>query len=172
MAQLATKNFIFLIIFLLFSCQKKEEKFESKIHYQYIVYKMNKNNHLDLYLENFLYLSNKSKDTIRVKLQDIVNSYKVIHKKDTLNLEFSDKKDIFILPNSSIDLNCITNLKKNVSIYPEKQQADSLQFNIYNVVDKKMLKRTKDYEIRNTKDFMIYKDSSLQNSSSESTYKK
>ncbi|WBV58050.1 hypothetical protein PFY10_06300 [Chryseobacterium daecheongense] len=169
MEQLAIKNFIYLFILSLISCKQEEKKIETRIHYQYVVYKANKNNHLDLYLENFLYLSNNSRDTIKIKLQDIIDSYKVIYKKDTLNLQFSDDQDIFILPNSSIDVNCITNLKQKVSKYPEEQQADSLEFNIYNINDNKPLKRTVDYEIRNTKNFMIFKDASEQSDSAKNT---
>jgi len=153
MGQLVIKSFICLIT--LFSCKKND--YECKIHYQYVVYKKNDNDYrMKVYCENFLYLSNTSNDTLRIKTKDIIEKYKFIYKKDTLNLKFMNDEDIFVLPKSSIDLNCIVDLDKTVSRYPETM-ADSLQFNIFDVSKKKFLDKTKDYEIMNTRNFMIYK---------------
>lgn len=157
------KNTFFVLVLLLFTncnSSKHLDSYSVSIHYQYVVFKINKNRSYDVYVENFFNIKNNTNDTLIIPYKDIEGNLSMKYKNTApKSFSYMSASDIKIAPLDSIDLNCAVNVNDVVKKIPLK--VDKNDYKVYHKSSRKYLLNSSDYEIIRTTKFGVFKEKYL-----------
>ncbi|UKB85076.1 hypothetical protein LF887_05465 [Chryseobacterium sp. MEBOG06] len=157
------KNKFYVLVLLLFtSCSNRKhlDSYSVSIHYQYAVFKINKNQSYNIYVENFFNIKNNTNDTLIVPYKDIEENLSIKYKNSSRkSFSFMSTNDLKIAPLDSIDLNCAVDVKDVIKKIPLK--VDKNDYRVYDNSTKKYLPNSSDYEIMRTTKFGVFKEKYL-----------
>lgn len=160
--QQINNKFYVLILLLFISCSncKNLDPYSVSVHYQYVIFKIDKNQAYNVYVENFLNIKNNTTDTLVIPYKDIEGDL-IMKYKDSSEKSFSfmSNSDLKIAPLDSIDLNCAVDVKEIIKKIP--QQIDKKDYKVYNTISKKYLLYSNNYEIIRTTKFGVFKEKYL-----------
>ncbi len=166
-----TLKYLFLLCIVLFNinCSKiKKEQLSTLVLSQHLVYKPDlnkvdntgKNVIFNMYLETNIEFKNISKDTIYLTDTDIQNVFFSKMQNDTFNLTSKKfKNKLMLIPNKSIGVFYISNLKINRFNYPDTLlEKEISSFDIFNRIEKKIIQKSEFYFLNSSKEFYNFEN--------------